>query len=54
MKFNVQPHYLTVTLTLSLHVRVMDFAPHRTEMNILFKCNENPSRVGGDIEHTRN
>ena len=32
----------------------MCFAHPRTEVNDLFKCNENPLRGLGDMEHTRN
>ena len=35
----------TVTLALSLHDWAMCFAHPRTELTILSKCNNNPSRV---------
>ena len=49
-------HWATAlpTLALSLHGWAMCFAHPRTELNILSKGNDNPSRVWGDMEHTRN
>ena len=54
MKFNFQIHYFTCDIDFESAQLSYGFSHPSTEVNTLSKCNENPSRALGDIQHARN